>query len=75
VRFVLKLENTAVGSVHREEVDRIIAKYRRDLADLTEKIDRLKANSASIRRDLEQEKIQRQQYLSRVLVFLREAWA
>jgi glycerol-3-phosphate dehydrogenase len=40
------LEDTAAGSVHREEVDRIIAKHKQEVADIKEELRALHASEA-----------------------------
>ncbi|KAF8627094.1 hypothetical protein AX15_004545 [Amanita polypyramis BW_CC] len=50
------LEETAAGSVHREEVARIIEKHKKDIADLKEELDKMRNNNSNMRRELEQER-------------------
>ena len=59
------LEDTAAGSVHREEVERIIAKHRAELAELKTEMAKLMVQNAAFRRELEAEKAQARQHLIR----------
>ena len=59
------LEDTAAGSVHREEVERIITKHRAELAELKTEMAKLMVQNAAFRRELEAEKAQARQHLIR----------
>ncbi|KAK2466550.1 hypothetical protein APHAL10511_001412 [Amanita phalloides] len=59
------LEETAAGSVHREEVEKIIAKHRKHMADLKTELDATQASSTLLRREIEEERAQTQQELAR----------
>ncbi|KAJ3508731.1 hypothetical protein NLJ89_g5594 [Agrocybe chaxingu] len=59
------LEDTSAGSVHREEVDRIIANHKKEVADLKAEMDSLKESNTAARRELEQERAKLQADLAR----------
>ncbi|KAJ3781767.1 hypothetical protein GGU10DRAFT_365662 [Lentinula aff. detonsa] len=46
------LEDTAAGSIHREEVERVLAKHKQEIASLGKEIDTIKHDNESLRRDL-----------------------
>ncbi|KAF8907867.1 lipoxygenase [Gymnopilus junonius] len=50
------LEDTAAGSVHREEVEKIIAKYKQEVVELKAEIEALKQGNISLRKELEEER-------------------
>ena len=57
------LEDTAAGSVHREEVERIIAKHKEEIRDLRAELGKLKEVDRSLRREIEEERGKLQQEL------------
>lgn len=59
------LEDTAAGSVLREEVERIIAKYREEVADLKAELVTINKSSEAMRRELRDERATLQQELAR----------
>ena len=59
------LEDTAAGSVHREEVERIIAKHEEELAELRVEMEKVMIHNAEFRRELEAERTQARQHLER----------
>jgi len=59
------LEDTAAGSVHREEVEHIIAKHKKDIADLKAEMEKMKGINKSLRRELEEERENLQRNLVR----------
>lgn len=59
------LEDTAAGSVHREEVERIIAKHKEELNELMAEMEKLMVLNASFRRELEEERARARQNLER----------
>lgn len=58
------LEETAAGSVHREEVERLIAKHKKELAGLQAEIIALKSSDSEMRRELSTEKAEMQRDLA-----------
>ncbi|KIK57232.1 hypothetical protein GYMLUDRAFT_204082, partial [Collybiopsis luxurians FD-317 M1] len=48
------LEETAAGSVHGAEVERLIAKHRQEIEKIREEMNRVKEDTASMKRDLEE---------------------
>ncbi|CAA7267406.1 unnamed protein product [Cyclocybe aegerita] len=59
------LEDTSAGSVHREEVERIIANHKKEVGDLKAEMDALKEGNTAARRELEQERAKLQADLAR----------
>ncbi|KAJ4480259.1 lipoxygenase [Lentinula aciculospora] len=59
------LEDTAAGSVHREEIERIMAKYREEVSNLSKEISAMKQDNNVLMRELEEEKSEVQQHLKR----------
>jgi hypothetical protein len=59
------LEDTAAGSVHREEVERLIAKHKTDVAGLKAEIETMKDINQAARRELEEERAKLLQGLAR----------
>ncbi|KAJ3981023.1 lipoxygenase [Lentinula detonsa] len=57
------LEDTAAGSIHREEVERVLAKHKQEIASLGEEINTIKHDNESLRRDLLEEKEELEQRL------------
>ncbi|KAE9408491.1 Lipoxygenase [Gymnopus androsaceus JB14] len=58
------LEETTAGSVHREEVERLIAKHKKELAGLQAEIIALKSSDSEMRRELSTEKAEMQRDLA-----------
>ena len=58
------LEDTEAGAVHREEIERIIAKHKADMADLKAELEELKRTDRSLRREIEEERAKLQQKLA-----------
>src|SRR5258705_11981690 len=50
------LENTAAGSVRREQVERIIAQHRKEMADIQAELGKMKERNGELRRELEQQR-------------------
>ncbi|KAJ4480258.1 P-loop containing nucleoside triphosphate hydrolase protein [Lentinula aciculospora] len=50
------LEETAAGSVHREEINRMIAMHQKEMQDLTSEIASVKQNNMTLKRELEDER-------------------
>ncbi|KAK2466546.1 hypothetical protein APHAL10511_001408 [Amanita phalloides] len=59
------LEDTAAGSVHRGEMEEIIMKHKKQMADLKAELDATGASSTSLRREIEEERAKTQQELAR----------
>ncbi|KAJ4490086.1 P-loop containing nucleoside triphosphate hydrolase protein, partial [Lentinula aciculospora] len=59
------LEDTAAGSVHREEVERVLAKHRQEIASLGNEINAIRQDNESLKKELEEEKAELQQRLER----------
>ena len=59
------LEDTAAGSVHREEVERIIAKHKEELAEVRAEMANMMAQNAAFRKELEAERARVRQNLAR----------
>ncbi|KIM43891.1 hypothetical protein M413DRAFT_370843 [Hebeloma cylindrosporum] len=59
------LEDTAAGSVLREEVERVIAKYREEVADLKSEIVTVTKRGEAVRQQLVEERATLQQELAR----------
>ncbi|PPQ76190.1 hypothetical protein CVT26_009364, partial [Gymnopilus dilepis] len=49
------LEDTSAGSVHREEVERIIAKHRQEVQELKAEIGNIRNDNSALRKELEEE--------------------
>ncbi|CAA7267408.1 unnamed protein product [Cyclocybe aegerita] len=59
------LEDTSAGSVLREEVERIIAKHRKEVAELKAEIETIREGERAMRGELEEERVKLQQALVR----------
>ena len=60
-----RLEDTAAGSVHREEIERMIAKHKAEMASLQEELETLRANQAAERQEMKEELDKVKQQLAR----------
>ncbi|KAE9408493.1 P-loop containing nucleoside triphosphate hydrolase protein [Gymnopus androsaceus JB14] len=58
------LEETAAGSVRREEVDRLIAQHREEVAGIQAEMNALKSTNEEMRRELAQDKAEMQKKLA-----------
>ena len=58
-----RLEETAAGSVYRQEVEELIAKHKKEVDDWKAKIDEAKNASAAVVKELNQEREKRQRKL------------
>ncbi|KAK7444068.1 hypothetical protein VKT23_015466 [Stygiomarasmius scandens] len=59
------LEDTAAGSVHREEVERLIAKHKKEVEDLRSEMKKIERSNEDARRELKEEKAKLQLELKR----------
>ena len=59
------LEDTAAGSVHREEIERMIAKHKEEMASLQEELATMQANQAAERQEMGAEIDKLKQQLAR----------
>jgi hypothetical protein len=60
-----RLEDTAAGSVQREEVERMIAKHKAEVEELRVELVAMKTSDAAARRELEEERSKLQAVLAR----------
>ncbi|KAK2466556.1 hypothetical protein APHAL10511_001418 [Amanita phalloides] len=61
-----KLEDTAAGSVHREEVERIIAEHKVEMAGLKDELETMRNANSTLRQELEEERAILEQKLARL---------
>ena len=59
------LIDTAAGGVQQEEIARIVAKHKKEIADLRAELDTIKQSNVAARRELEQERAKLRQQLAR----------
>ncbi|KAK2466548.1 hypothetical protein APHAL10511_001410 [Amanita phalloides] len=59
------LENTAAGSVHREEVERIIAKHNKEMVELKDELETMRSGNGALRQQLEEERARLQREIAR----------
>ncbi|KAK2466551.1 hypothetical protein APHAL10511_001413 [Amanita phalloides] len=59
------LEDTAAGSVRREEVDRIIAKHNEEMTELKGELEAMRRGNTALRQELEEERTRMEQELAR----------
>ncbi|KAK2466545.1 hypothetical protein APHAL10511_001407 [Amanita phalloides] len=59
------LENTSAGSVHREEVDRIIAKHNEEMLELKGELQTMRSGNSALRQQLEEERDKLQLQIAR----------
>ncbi|KAF8699742.1 hypothetical protein AX14_000905 [Amanita brunnescens Koide BX004] len=64
-RQKMDLENTAAGSVQREEVEQMIAKHKQEVAQLREEMRAMKDNNAATMRMLKEERMELQKKLAK----------
>ena len=59
------LEDTEAGSVHREEVERIISKHKKEVSELKAEMNVIKESNVAARAELEEERKKLQEQLQR----------
>ncbi|KAJ4490088.1 P-loop containing nucleoside triphosphate hydrolase protein [Lentinula aciculospora] len=59
------LEETAAGSVHREEIDRMIAKHKKEMDDLNSEITTVKKGNDALMRELKEERVELRKKITR----------
>ena len=59
------LIDTVAGGVQQEEIARIVAKHKKEIADLRAELDTIKQSNVAARRELEQERAKLRQQLAR----------
>ncbi|KAF8830854.1 P-loop containing nucleoside triphosphate hydrolase protein [Lentinula edodes] len=59
------LEETAAGSVHREEIDRMVAKHKKEMEDIKSEIATVKKGNDALRKELEEERAELQKKITR----------
>ncbi|KAF5367613.1 hypothetical protein D9757_010650 [Collybiopsis confluens] len=60
------LEETSAGSVHGEEVERLIAKHRQEITEIRKELSKVKEMTASTKRELEKLRNENKQKLARL---------
>ncbi|KAK2459340.1 hypothetical protein APHAL10511_008643, partial [Amanita phalloides] len=59
------LENTAAGSMRREEVERIVAEHDKEMKGLKDELDAMRRGNSVLRQELEEERVRLQRELAR----------
>ncbi|KJA22635.1 hypothetical protein HYPSUDRAFT_644226 [Hypholoma sublateritium FD-334 SS-4] len=59
------LVDTAAGGVQQEEIERVVAKHKKEMADLKAELEAIKQSNTAARRELEEERSKLRQQLAR----------
>lgn len=59
------LVDTAAGGVQQEEIERVVAKHKKEIADLKAELETIKQSNTAARRELEEERAKLRQQLAR----------